>query len=870
MENPLIQKDPFEEGNFEAAPIDGFGNNLENPEYGAANTALLNIVRLDYSDGFSTAAGADRPNPRQISNSVSYQFEEIPEPRGLTNFIWAFGQFLDHDITLTPERSAEQAAAEERFINVEVPPGDPQLDPQGTGEVEIEIRDAVFIEGTGTDPTNPRQLPNVITAWNDGSNIYGSDEERTNFLRSFEGGKLKTSEGNLLPSNDGTIENDNPAGIDPTTLFVAGDVRANENSVLVSIHTLFLREHNRLAEELVALHPDWSDEQLFQRARQINVAQLQAIVYNEYLPALLGKNPLPAYRGYDPSINPGIDRTFSTAAFRLGHTQLNSEIPRLDPNGEEIPEGNLTLSELFFRSGALVKETGIDSILRGLAASSSQKADTRVIEGVRSFLFGFGANASARDLVAINIQRGRHNGLADYNTVRSAFGLTPVTSFAEITSDSKKQAALETLYGSVDNIDVFIGILAEDLLPGASVGETISVILRDQFWRLRDGDRFYYENIFSPAEIAQLNNTRLSDIILRNTDTEVIQENVFFLNPPAGITITSEDGQVEIAEGGATDTYMMVLDAPPTDDVIINITSDTESIASPATITFTPDNWDIPQQAIVTAIDDFEVEGSHTSTINHSISSADPSYDDITKTLVATITDDDNSPPEAVDDSVTLTEGTTAAIAVLSNDSDPEGDPIEVIAFTSAAQGTVSIEDNLLTYQPNPGFTGTDSFTYIIQDSFDNTATATVSAIVNPGDRPNLDIDKNGITDALTDGSLAMRYLFGFTGDPLTNNSVGPGALRNHANDIAAHLDGWRETMLDVDGNGIADALTDGIMIIRYLFGFTGDALIKGAIGPGAIRSTAAEIEPFLESFDRLPGSDVQGFLELNNDGQFV
>ncbi|MGK7904812.1 MAG: peroxidase family protein [Hormoscilla sp.] len=758
MENPLIQKDPFEEGNFEAAPIDGVGNNLENPEYGAANTALLNIVPLDYSDGFSTAAGADRPNPRQISNEVSYQSEEIPEPRGLTNVIWGFGQFLDHDLSLTPELSAEQAAAEERFISVEVPPGDPQLDPQGTGEVVIEMRDFVLIEGTGTDPTNPLQLPNVITAWIDGSNIYGSDEERYHFLRSFESGKLKISEGNLLPFNDRTIENDNPTEQDPTTLFVAGDVRANENSALVSVHTLFVREHNRLAEELVAAHPDWSDEELFQRARQINVAQLQAIVYNEYLPALLGKNPLPEYRGYDPSINPGIDRTFSTAAFRLGHTQLSSEIPRLDPNGEEIPEGNLTLSELFFRSGALVQETGIDPILRGIAGSGSQKVDTRVIEDVRSLLFGFGANASARDLVAINIQRGRHNGLADYNTVRESFGLTPVTSFAEITSDSEIQAALETLYGSVDNIDPFIGILAEDLLPGASVGETVSVILRDQFGRLRDGDRFYYENTFSPPEIAELNNTRLSDIIRRNTDTEVIQENVFFLN----------------------------------------------------------------------------------------------------------------SPPEAVDDSVTLRSGTTATIAVLDNDSDPDGDPIEVLAFTSAAQGTVSIEDNLLVYQPHPGFTGTDSFTYIIQDSFNNTGTATVSAIVNPGDRPNLDMDKNGSMDALTDGLLVMRYLFGFRGDDLIDGAIGQGALRKNADDMTAYLDGSRDSMLDVDGNGITDALTDGITIIRYLFGFTGDALIKDAIGRGATRSTATEIKAFLESFDLLPGSDLQGFPELNNDGQII
>ncbi|NEP10219.1 MAG: hypothetical protein F6K14_08365 [Symploca sp. SIO2C1] len=530
MDSTLIQNDPFEDGNFETQSIDGSGNNLQNPELGTPDSPLLNIPPLDYSDGFSTPTGQERPNPRVISNALSQQDESTPEPGGRTNLIWAWGQFTDHDLSLTPELSRQEAAEQGRFINVPVPAGDPFLDPQGTGNVEIEIRDAVFIEGTGTDPTNPRQLPNVITTWIDGSNVYGSNDERTNFLRSFEGGKLKISEGNLLPFNDGTVEeNDNPTRQDPTSLFVAGDVRANENSVLTSLHTLFMREHNRLADALAEAHPDWTDEQLFQRARQINVAQMQSITYNEYLPTLLGSEPLPDYTGYDPSINPNISRTFSTAAFRLGHTQLSSEILRLDVNGEVIPEGNLTLSEVFFPQGTVIQETGIDPIIRGIASSLSQRVDNQLIDDVRNLLFGFGPNASARDLSAINIQRGRHNGLADYNTIRESFGLPRVTSFAEITSDSEKQVTLGELYGSVDNIDAFVGMLAEDLLPGGSVGQTIAAVLTDQFARLRDGDRFYYENVFTPEEIAELSSTSLSDIIRRNTDTSIIQDNAFSL-----------------------------------------------------------------------------------------------------------------------------------------------------------------------------------------------------------------------------------------------------------------------------------------------------------------------------------------------------
>ncbi len=517
----LIENDPFQNGVFEEQSIDGTGNNQSNPDYGAADSPLLDIAPLGYSDGFSTPAGQNRPNPRTISNTISQQDEDIPDPRGLTNFIWAWGQFLDHDLDLTPEGQEP--------IDIQVPTGDPWLDPQGTGNVTIPMNDSEFIDATGTDATNPRQLPNVITSWIDGSNVYGSDEERTNFLRSFQGGRLKISEGNLLPFNDGTIENDNPTQQDPTDLFVAGDVRANENSVLTSLHTLFMREHNRIADALTAAHPDWSDEQIFQRARQINVALMQDITYNEYLPALLGDNALPDYTDYDPSINPNISRTFSSAAFRLGHTQLSSEILRLDINGEVISEGNLTLSEVFFPGGAVLEEAGIDPILRGISSSVSQQVDNQLIDDVRNLLFGFGPNASARDLAAINIQRGRHNGLADYNTIRESFGLARVTSFAEITSDLEKQATLESLYGDVDNIDFFVGMLAEDLLPGASVGESVAAVLTNQFQRLRDGDRFYYENIFTSDEIAEIRSTRLSDIIRRNTDTTIIQDNVFSL-----------------------------------------------------------------------------------------------------------------------------------------------------------------------------------------------------------------------------------------------------------------------------------------------------------------------------------------------------
>ena len=502
--------------------VDGTGNNLQQPNYGATGSVQSNLAPLDYGDGISSPGGTERPNPRVISNTLGAQNEVIPSDRGLTNLIWAFGQFLDHDLILTPENH-------DNSVIISVPAGDPFLDPNNTGNIIIPMDGTAFVEGTGTSRDNPAQIANNITTWIDGSNIYGSDTERNHYLRQGTDGLLKISQGNLLPFGNEFLANANPSRQDPTNLFAAGDIRANENSVLVSMHTLFVREHNRLAAELAIAHPDWSDEQLYQRARQINIAQYQKIIYDEYLPSLVGIDALPVYGGYDESIDPSIDRSFSSAGFRIGHTQLSSEIPRWDEQSNQLAAGNLTLAEVFFRSTQVIQETGIDPILRGISSSLSQNVDLKLIDDVRNLLFSFGSHAIGRDLFAMNVQRGRLNGLSDYNTVREAYGLSRVTSFANITSDVATQNKLAELYGTVDNLDLYVGLLAEDRQAGSAVGETFRTILVRQFTALRSGDRLYYENIFTPQEIGEINNTTFSDIIRRNTNIEILQDNAFSL-----------------------------------------------------------------------------------------------------------------------------------------------------------------------------------------------------------------------------------------------------------------------------------------------------------------------------------------------------
>jgi hypothetical protein len=447
--------------------------------------------------------------------------------------VYVFGQFLDHDLDLTDTSSPSEP------FPVSVPPGDPFFDPAGTGTQIIPLSRSSYDPQSGTSLDNPRQQINRITAWLDGSQIYGSDEARALALRTLEGGRLKTSEGDLLPFNTLGLANDNATGLPPETLFVAGDVRANENIELTAMHTLFVREHNRLADRLARENRGWSDEQIYQQARKLVIAELQNITYNEFLPALLGDR-LDRYRGYDPRVNPGVANEFSAAAFRLGHSLLGNDVEFLDNFGEEVAE-ELPLREAFFNPGA-VSETGIDPILKYLASDPAQELDNHIVGDVRNFLFG-PPGAGGFDLSSLNIQRGRDHGLSDYNAVREAYGLRPVRSFAEITSDADLQQKLAEAYGSVDNIDLWVGGLAEDHVRGGSLGPLFTRIVADQFERVRDGDRFWFERSLSDHELRMVRDTTLSDIISRNTTVWNLQDNVFeFFNAIEGRVFFDADG----------------------------------------------------------------------------------------------------------------------------------------------------------------------------------------------------------------------------------------------------------------------------------------------------------------------------------------
>ncbi len=487
--------------------IGGSGNNLQNPSLDAVPDAPeLALTPLNFAPGTSDGL-VSGPNPRAISNVISGgigangQNAETDDPIA-SAWLYVFGQFVDHDLDLedTPTTSAP--------INIVVPPNDP-----------------VFIAGTTIDMTRDVRNPssntiiNTVAGYLDLSQLYGSTVDIAASLRKPDGTLKSSGNGQYLPVVGG--------------VFVTGDARVMENPELTAITTLFMREHNNWVAQLKAGNPEWNGDQLYHMAKAITTAEYQNIIYEEYLPLLIG-NVLGPYRGYNPRVNARVTQEFTTAAFRVGHSEVSDTQEGLDNHG------NVTftesLAQAFFNTAAQDQANGINPLIRAISSDFSQATDVYVVSVLRNLLFAplVGGEVDQIDLVAIDIQRERDVGLGTLNQTRRALGLAPYSSFAQITSDPVVQQNLQTVYGSVNNLDLFIGGLAENHASSGRVGPTFRAIVAKQFEALRSGDRFFWQNEGFDSQLAEtISHATLAQIILRNTDTVSQQPDVFLPPGPA-------------------------------------------------------------------------------------------------------------------------------------------------------------------------------------------------------------------------------------------------------------------------------------------------------------------------------------------------
>lgn len=496
--------------------LDGTCTNSKNPLWGSAGTPLYSYSRNPSSNSGSYN---NLPSARLISNIVCSQNDDVLNDRSLSELVVFFGQFVDHNIVATVANPNEP-------MHIEIPPDDPVF-----GNTTETLHFVRSVRGFSEEHPKTERPINSLSSAVDLAAVYGADSYRASQLRTMQDGKLKDSTGNLLPKNTDLLFN---APSNDASFFVAGDHRSNEHPVLTSLHVIFLREHNRLADELKFYFPEWNDDMLYNMSRMINWAQFQKIVFEEWYPTITGYRLSP-YRSYKRGRNPSISDVFSTAAFRMGHTMVGNVVSRRDANMNPLP--SLDMKSMFF-APFVVTENGIEPFIRGAVKQLAQEVDVLVHSALRNFLFTNVQGEQGFDLIALNLQRSRDHGIPPYNAVRRMFKMRPVRRFSQITSNTALQSRLQSAYGSVDLIEAWIGLMAEDHVFGSSMGPTMLRIWQTEFTRIRDGDQYFYErrNLF-PKEVLDkmpvLGNLKGSDnlmraIILRNCDiSDELPQNIW-------------------------------------------------------------------------------------------------------------------------------------------------------------------------------------------------------------------------------------------------------------------------------------------------------------------------------------------------------
>ncbi|KAH8389184.1 hypothetical protein KR200_003942, partial [Drosophila serrata] len=545
--------------------LSGRCNNLRNPNWGKSLTTFSRLLPAQYEDGISAprvtgVTGTQLPNPRTISTTIHPDISNLHTRYSL--MVMQFAQFVDHDLTLTPiHKGFHESIPSCRACNSRQtvhPECNPFPVPAGDfyyPEVNVTSGERFCFPSMrslpGQQSLGPRDQINQNTHFLDGSMVYGETTCLSNKLRGFSGRMNSTQlRGKELLPLGPHPECKSRNGL----CFLGGDDRASEQPGLTAIHTAFLREHNRIVEGLRGVNPHWNGEQLFHHARKIVSAQVQHIVFNEFLPRILSWNavnlyglkllPQGYYKDYNPSCSPIVFNEFAAAAFRIGHSLLRPHIPRLSVQHQPV-DPPLLLRDGFFRMDNLLQPGIIDEILRGLVATPMETLDQFITGEVTNHLFeDRKIPFSGIDLIALNIQRARDHGIPSYNNYRALCNLKRATNWNDLSREIPTEVInrFQKVYASVDDIDLFPGAMTERPLQGGLVGPTLACIIGIQFRQLRKCDRFWYENQnpevkFTEAQLAEIRKVTLAKIVCENLEiTGDMQRAAFdlpsnFLNP---------------------------------------------------------------------------------------------------------------------------------------------------------------------------------------------------------------------------------------------------------------------------------------------------------------------------------------------------
>ncbi|KAM5165092.1 thyroid peroxidase [Mantella aurantiaca] len=554
--------------------INGACNNRNHPSWGASNMILSRWLPSQYEDGINEPKGWNPdflynnlllPPVREVTKKIIHASNKDFQDDGLySHIIIEWGQYISHDMAFTPQSITKwptmwgvdcrstcdnqkscypiKISSKESFSQSGCIPFYRSTAACGTGDQNILLKIP--------SNENPREQINSLTSFIDASTVYGSTAAVENKVRNYssEEGLLRVNTQysdhgrDYMPFVDDTpslcLQDPHSTANKRIECFFAGESRSNEVVSLAAIHTLWVREHNRLAKALKNLNPHWSSETTYQEARKIVGALHQIITIRDYIPKIIGSTAfnqyIGSYQGYDENTDPSISNVFSTAAFRFAHATIPPVMHRLDSQYKEHPlYSNLLLSDVFFRPWRIINEGGLDPLIRGLLGKPAKLQTQKQLmnEELTEKLLVLSINGSM-DLASLDLQRGRDHGLPGYNDWREYCGLPRINSSEDmkiVISNEDIISKIMELYRHPNNIDIWLGGLIEDLLPNSRTGPLFACLITKQIKALRDGDRFWYENpmVFTENQKKELEKHTLSRVVCDNTGLSHVPPDAF-------------------------------------------------------------------------------------------------------------------------------------------------------------------------------------------------------------------------------------------------------------------------------------------------------------------------------------------------------
>ncbi|GMS81003.1 hypothetical protein PENTCL1PPCAC_3178, partial [Pristionchus entomophagus] len=541
-----------------------------NRALGSASTPIRRFMGAPkYDDGFNSVrrrsySGGYLPSARDISNKI-FAEAAIPsfDPK-YNHLLMQFGQWIAHDIIFTPLvvgptgalldcTLCQSAMVTTNCAPIEVPENDAYFPTTtDTGDKAcIRLTRAI----NGQTALGVRTPINQNSHFLDLSQVYGSTDCVARELRTLQGGMMKmyTADVHNLPPQNTNQSNCNSQRLNPPALcFNAGDSRNSLHPGLITLHTIYLRQHNRWAEQIQVLRPTWNDNQIYQETRRLMIALYQSHVYSEYLPKIIGEqkmqqfnlNPSGLKSTYDPYTDPSVSVEFCTGAFRFGHSQVRKDIPRIKNNNVTVGSYIDLGQHIFYTDPLYDRVATVNTMTQGAVNCPGMAVDRQFSFPMRNEMFSIrGKKASGVDMPAFNVQRAREKGVQPYNEVRQKIpGLGSVSTFdaLEKNIDKANIDLLKKTYEYVHDVDLYVGLLMERVVdPTALLGPTGTHLIADQFSAFKKGDRFFYENSATGTTIGGLKqveydaitNYSLAQLICENTyGMEQVQADIFQFN----------------------------------------------------------------------------------------------------------------------------------------------------------------------------------------------------------------------------------------------------------------------------------------------------------------------------------------------------